>query len=266
MLEYAFMRKALVVAFFLSIMVPAIGVVMVNRKTSMIGDALSHSALAGVGMGLILGFDPLIGMLVICVVAAFLIEIIRHKFPQYGDMATAIIMSIGLGVASILSDFAPGGTSFDSYLFGSIASVSMQDVINSLVVFVFVVFASIKEYAGLLAIAIDPNTARLSGVKVRLVNAAFTLLSAITIAMAVKLVGALMLTSLVVLPVATSLILARSYKKTLLITILLGLVYMLSGITASFYYDVKPGGAIILAAVLGMLFFFMASLLRKKVK
>ena len=264
MLEYAFMRKALVVAFFLSIMVPAIGVVMVNRKTSMIGDALSHSALAGVGMGLILGFDPLIGMLVICVVAAFLIEIIRHKFPQYGDMATAIIMSIGLGVASILSDFAPGGTSFDSYLFGSIASVSMQDVINSLVVFVFVVFASIKEYAGLLAIAIDPNTARLSGVKVRRVNAAFTLLSAITIAMAVKLVGALMLTSLVVLPVATTLILARSYKKTLIITIVLGLVYMLSGITASFYYDVKPGGAIILAAVFGMLIFFVASKLQKK--
>lgn len=266
MLEYAFMRKALIASFFLSIMVPAIGVVMVNRKTSMIGDALSHSALAGVGMGLILGFDPLIGMLVICVVAAFLIEMIRRKFPQYGDMATAIIMSLGLGVASILSDFAPGGTSFDSYLFGSIASVSMQDVINVFVVFVLVVFASIKEYAGLLAIAIDPNTARLSGVKVRRVNAAFTLLSAITIAMAVKLVGALMLTSLVVLPVATSLILARSYKKTLLITILLGLVYMLSGITASFYYDVKPGGAIILAAVLGMLFFFMASLLRKKVK
>lgn len=263
MLEYAFMRKALVVAFFLSIMVPAIGVVMVNRKTSMIGDALSHSALAGVGMGLILGFDPLIGMLAICVVAAFLIEIIRHKFPQYGDMATAIIMSIGLGVASILSDFAPGGTSFDSYLFGSIASVSMQDVINSLVVFIFVVFASIKEYAGLLAIAIDPNTARLSGVKVRRVNAAFTLLSAITIAMAVKLVGALMLTSLVVLPVATTLILARSYKKTLIITIVLGLVYMLSGITASFYYDVKPGGAIILAAVFGMLIFFVASKLQK---
>lgn len=266
MLEYAFMRKALIASFFLSIMVPAIGVVMVNRKTSMIGDALSHSALAGVGMGLILGFDPLIGMLVICVVAAFLIEMIRRKFPQYGDMATAIIMSLGLGVASILSDFAPGGTSFDSYLFGSIASVSMQDVINVFVVFVLVVFASIKEYAGLLAIAIDPNTARLSGVKVRRVNAAFTLLSAITIAMAVKLVGALMLTSLVVLPVATSLILARSYKKTLVITILLGLVYMLSGVSASFYYDVKPGGAIILAAVLGMLFFFMASVLRKKVK
>lgn len=264
MFEYAFMRKALLAGLLLSMMVPAIGVVMVNRKTSMIGDALSHGALAGVGLGLILGFDPLIGMVAICIVAAFLIEFIRHRFPQYGDMATAIIMSIGLGLASILSDFAPGGTSFESYLFGSIASVTTADVINVSIVFVLVLFASIKEYAGLLAIAIDPNTARLSGVKVKFVNAVFTLLSAITIAMAVKLVGALMVTSLIVLPVATTLIVARSYKQTLITTIILGIIYMMTGITASFYYDIKPGGAIIIAALIGMLVFFIYGKIRKR--
>ena len=121
MLEFAFMRKALFLGFLLSIMIPIIGIVMVNRKTSMIGDALSHTALAGVGMGLILGFDPLLGSAIICVIAAFLIEFIRKKFPQYGDMATAVIMSTGLGIAAILSDFAPGGNSFESYLFGSIS-------------------------------------------------------------------------------------------------------------------------------------------------
>lgn len=266
MLEYAFMRKALLVGLFLSIMVPAIGVVMVNRKTSMIGDALSHGALAGVGMGLILGFDPLIGMIIICIFAAYLIEFIRHRFPQYGDMATAIIMSVGLGAASILSDFAPGGTSLQSYLFGSIASVTMNDVINAFIVFVLVVFASIKEYAGLLAIAIDPNTARLSGVKVKRVNAVFTLLSAVTIAMAVKLVGALMVTSLIVLPVATALISSRSYKSTLIITTVLGIIYMMSGIAASYYFDIKPGGAIIVAALLGMLAFWISKKIRIKQK
>lgn len=259
MFEYAFMRKALLAGFFLSIMIPSIGVVMVNRKTSMIGDALSHSALAGVGMGLILGFDPLIGMIIICIIAAFAIELIRHRFPQYGDMATAIVMSLGLGLASILSDFAPGGTSFESYLFGSIATVSNTDVISIAIVFVLVVFASIKEYSGLLAIAIDPNTARLTGVKVKRINAVFTLLSAITIAMAVKLVGALMVTSLIVLPVATTLIVARSYRRTMLGTIILGIIYMFIGISASFYYDVKPGGAIVLAALAGMLICWLFS-------
>lgn len=264
MLEYAFMRKALLAGFFLSIMIPAIGVVMVNRKTSMIGDALSHSALAGVGLGLILGFDPLIGMMVICVIAAFLIESIRKKFPQYGDMATAIIMSIGLGLASILSDFAPGGNSLESYLFGSISSVSTRDLIFTGIMFVCVIFLSIKEYSGLLAIAIDPNTSRLSGVNVARVNRLFTFFSAITIAMAVKLVGALMVTSLIALPVATSLIVSKSYKTTLLVTIVLGIIYMFIGIGTSYYFDIKPGGAIILAALVGMLVFWIYSRIKYK--
>lgn len=253
MLEYAFMRKALLAGFFLSIMIPLIGLVMVNRKTSIIGDALSHTALAGVG------FDPLMGMVGVCILSAFAIEVIRQRFPQYGDMATAIIMSIGLGLASILSDFAPGGTSFESYLFGSIASVSGKEVIFTGLMFILVVFFSIKEYSGLLAIAIDSNTARLSGVKVARVNNIFTLLTALTVAMAVKLVGALMVTSLIALPVATALIISRSYKQTMKITIFLGMVYMFIGIASSFYFDIKPGGAIILAAVAGMVIFWLYS-------
>lgn len=155
MLEFAFMRKALVAGLMLSIMIPMIGIIMVNRKTSMIGDALSHTALSGVGLGLILGFDPLVGSAIVCVIAAFLIELIRKKFPQYGDMATAVIMSTGLGIAAILSDFAPGGNSFESYLFGSISSVTNRDVINISVIFVLILVVSISQYSGLLAISID---------------------------------------------------------------------------------------------------------------
>lgn len=255
MLEFAFMRKALFLGFLLSIMIPIIGIVMVNRKTSMIGDALSHTALAGVGMGLILGFDPLLGSAIICVVAAFLIEFIRKKFPQYGDMATAVIMSTGLGIAAILSDFAPGGNSFDSYLFGSISSITTADLINTSIVFVLVLILSISRYAALLAIAIDPNTARLSGVRVRAMDAVFTLLSAITIALSVKIIGALMVTSLIVLPVATSLIVAKSYKQTFFITICLGIIYMMVGIISSYTFDIKPGGAIVINAIIGMALF-----------
>ena len=180
MLEFAFMRKALMVGFLLSIMIPIIGIVMVNRKTSMIGDALSHTALTGVGLGLILGFDPLLGSAIVCVIAAFMIEIIRKKFPQYGDMATAVIMSTGLGLAAILSDFAPGGNSFESYLFGSISSVTSFDLINTSIIFVLVVILSISRYSALLAISIDTNTARLSGVRVNLIEAIFTFLAAVT--------------------------------------------------------------------------------------
>ncbi|WP_296114418.1 metal ABC transporter permease [uncultured Anaerococcus sp.] len=264
MLEFAFMRKALLSGFLLSIMIPIIGIVMVNRKTSMIGDALSHTALAGVGMGLILGFDPLLGSAIICVLAAFLIEFIRKKFPHYGDMATAVIMSTGLGIAAILSDFALGGNSFDSYLFGSISSVTTADVINTSIVFVLVLTLSIMRYSALLAIAIDPNTARLAGVKVKALDAVFTLLAAITIALSVKIIGALMVTSLIVLPVATALIVAKSYKQIFFITIILGIIYMMLGIIASYQFDIKPGGAIVINAIIGMALFGLYKKLVKK--
>lgn len=263
MLEFDFMRRSLMVGAMLAIMIPLIGVVMVNRRTSMVGDALSHTSLAGVGIGLILGFDPVLGAIAVCIFAAFSIEKIRKRFPQYGDMATAIIMSTGLGIAAILSDFAPGGNSFEAYLFGSISSVTPQDVINVFVIFVLVVLASIIFYGGLLDLAIDTNLARLSGVKIRLVNGIFTALSAITIAMAAKIVGALLVASLIVLPVATSLIVSRSYKQTYLLTVVLGLIYMLLGITISFYQDVKPGGAIVICAIVGMFITGVYSKIRK---
>lgn len=266
MLQFDFMRKALLAGLMLSVMIPLIGVVMVNRRTSMVGDALSHTSLAGVGLGLILGMDPTIGAVVICVVAGFSIELIRKHFPQYGDMATAVIMSTGLGIAAILSDIAPGGNTFESYLFGSISSVTTIDVIQVGIVFVLVTVASLVYYSALMDIAIDRNLARLAGVKVGQVNVLFTLLSAVTIALACKVVGALLAASLIVLPVATALFISRSYRQTLLLSVLFGILYTMAGIVMSYHFDVRPGGAIVLHAVAGMLLVALYGKLSKKTK
>lgn len=263
MLSYDFMRRALLAGLLLSIMIPAIGVVMVNRKTSMVGDALSHTSLAGVGMGLILGWDPVIGAVIVCIMAGFSIEAVRKRFPQYGDMATAVIMSSGLGIAAILSDFAPGGNTFESYLFGSISSITQNDVILVGIVFLVVCLASIFFYGALLDIAIDPNLARLAGVKVKRMNALFTFLSAVTIALACKIVGALLVASLMVLPVATALFVSRSYKMTYIISILLGIFYTMLGMMISYYQDIKPGGAIVINAVMGMMIMAVIGKIRK---
>lgn len=253
MLEFSFMRNALLSGFMLSVIIPMIGVVMVNRKTSMIGDALSHTSLAGVAIGLIAGINPVFGAIFICIMAAFCIEIIRRRLPNYGDMATAVIMSGGLGLAAILTKFAPGGNNFESYLFGSISSVTKMDVLSVFLVFVPVVFASMKFYGSLLDISINPNMARLSGVKVDIINSIFTLFTSITVALSCKIVGALLVTSLIVLPVATSLIISRSYKMTYILSVVLGVIYMMSGIILSYYFDVPTGGAIVIMAVLGMI-------------
>ncbi|MDO5707504.1 MAG: metal ABC transporter permease [Andreesenia angusta] len=253
MLQYDFMRKALIVGFMLSIMIPTIGVIMVNRRTSMIGDALSHTSLAGVGLGLILGINPVIGAIVVCIFAGFSIEKIRKRFPQYGDMATAIIMSTGLGFAALLSDYAPGGNTFESYLFGSISAVNTVDLVQVLVIFIPVIFFGLIYYGGLLNLSIDPFLAKLSGVNTRLVNGIFTLLASITIAISCKIVGALMVASLIVLPVTAALMIGRSYKQTYIISIILGIIYMMTGIIISYHKGLKPGGAIVIIAVIGMI-------------
>lgn len=266
MLEFDFMRRALLAGFLLSLMIPLIGVVLVNRKTSMLGDALSHTSLAGVGMGLILGFDPVIGAVIICIISAFAIEAIRKKFPHYGDMATAVIMSTGLGLAALLSDFAPGGNNFESYLFGSISSVTNQDIINIVVVAVLVFGISLVYYGALLDISIDINLARIAGVKVKRINSMLTFLAAITVALACKIVGALLVASLIVLPVATSLLVSKSYKQTMLISIILGVLYTMIGIVVSYYLDVKPGGAIVINSVIGMAIFAVYKKFNGKIK
>ena len=266
MLSYDFMRRALVVGVMLAIIIPMIGLVMINRKTSMIGDALSHSSLAGIAMGLIFSINPMWTSLIFCVLGAFAIDIIRKRFKDFGDMATAIIMSFGIGLAAILSDFAKGGKSFESYLFGSITTVSSDDLILVGIIFTLVVLMSLYFYNALLFISINPIMARLAGVKVRMVNSVFTFLTAITIAISAKIVGALMITSLMVIPVATALLISDSYKKTYILSLIFSVIFMVLGITLSFYYGLKPGGAIVMIAIATLLIVAIIKIITTKVR
>ena len=266
MLSYDFMRRALAVGIMLAVIIPMIGLVMINRKTSMIGDALSHSSLAGIAMGLIFSINPMWTSLIFCILGAFAIDIIRKRFKEFGDMATAIIMSFGIGLAAILSDFAKGGKSFESYLFGSITTVSSDDLILVGIIFLLVVLMSLYFYNSLLFISINPIMARLAGVKVKTVNSVFTFLTAVTIAISAKIVGALMITSLMVIPVATALLTSKSYKKTYLLSLVYSVIFMLVGITTSFYYGLKPGGAIVMIAIGTLLIVAICKKLIEKIK
>ena len=122
--EFEFMRKAFLVGILLGGIIPCIGVVVVFKRLSMIGDALSHTSLAGVAGGLIMGINPIVGATVTCIAAAFGIEAIRKKLPEYAEMSIAIIMSAGVGLAGVLSGFVPNSAGFNSFLFGSIVAIS----------------------------------------------------------------------------------------------------------------------------------------------
>jgi zinc transport system permease protein len=247
--QYEFMQKAFITGLLLSVIIPCIGVVVVLKRFSMMGDALSHASLAGIAGGLVLGVNPVAGAIVTSVFAALGIEALRKRFPLYGEIAVAVVMSLGLGLAGVLSGFVPGGAAFTAFLFGSIVAISTFELVLVAGTSIVVCAVFMLLYNELFFIALDERQARLSGVRVNTVNIIFTVLTAITISVASRTVGALVVSSLMVIPAACAMQCAKSYKQTVALSILFAVACTLSGITVSYYTGFKPGGTIVLISV-----------------
>lgn len=257
MFEFEFMRRAFFVGIMLAAVIPCIGVVVVLRRLSMIGDALSHTSLAGVAGGLIMGVNPVMGALITCIFAALAIEAVRKRFPRYSELAIGVMMSAGVGLAGVLSGFVPNGANFNSFLFGSIVAISDDEMYLVVAVGILVAILFGVLYQEMLYVSFDEASARLSGVKVEAVNFVFTMLTAVTVSIASRTIGALMVSSLMVLPVSCAMQTARSYRQTVCFSILFGILFTVSGLSVSYYANLKPGGTIVLmgVAVLASLFF-----------
>ena len=248
-LQYGFMQRAFLVGILLAVITPCIGITIVLKRMSMIGDALSHASLAGVALGLLLGINPVLGAGVICMIAALGIEGIRKKLPRYAEIAIAIVMSTGIGLAGVLSGFVKNGANFNSFLFGSIVSISKGELLLVCIVSLFVLVMLMLFYRELFYIGFDENAARISGVPVRRINFLFTILTALTVSIASRTVGALIVSSMLVVPVACGMQMGKSYRKTLLYAIVVALFTTIAGLFLSYYAGLKPGGTIVLLEV-----------------
>ena len=231
MFEYAFMQRAFIVGVLLALIIPLIGVTVVLRRLSMLGDALSHTSLAGVAAGLLLNVNPVFGASVFCVGAAF------------------GMLSAGVGLAGVLSGFTKNAANFNSFLFGSIVAISDAELYSVAAVSLLVLLASVLLYKELFSIALDERAARLSGVPVNVVSTIFTMLTAVTVAIAARTVGALIVSSMMVLPVACAMQLARSYRGTVWASIGFAELFTISGLVIAYYGGLKPGGTIVLMGV-----------------
>lgn len=251
---YDFMRKAFIAGIMLAVIIPCIGVTVVLKRLSMIGDALSHASLAGVAAGLLMGFNPIAGAVATSILAALGIEAIRKKIPKYAELSVAITMSAGVGLAGVLSGFVSGSGSFNSFLFGSIVSIDDKEmtliIVTSLVV--IVVFSLL--YKELFFVAFDERSARLAGVKVGAVNTVFTLLAAITVSVSARTVGALVVSSLMVIPVSCAMQVSKSYCSTLINGILFALGFTVTGLFLAFYLGLRPGATIVLVGCAVLIF------------
>jgi zinc transport system permease protein len=249
-LEYAFMRRAFAAGILLAVAVPCVGMIVVLKRLSMIGDALSHSSLAGVAAGLILGVNPILGAAAACVAAALSIEAMRAKIPKYSEMSIAVIMSAGIGLAGVLSGFVKSAANFNSFLFGSIVAISNFELTLVAGVSCAVILAFILLYKELFFIAMDERAARIAGVPTQTVNFVFTLLTAATVSVAARTVGALIVSSMMVVPVACAMQLGKSYKQTWICSVCFAVLFTVAGLFLAYYARLKPGGTIVLLGVL----------------
>ena len=252
-LTYEFMQRAFLAGLLVGVVAPALGTFLVLRRLSLVADSLSHVALMGVALGLLLKTFPILTALITATTAAVAIERLRATGRLYGEAALALFLYSALAIAVVLIGLSGGfNVALFSYLFGSITTVGQRDLLLMGILAVLVLGVVLFYYAELVQTTFDYDLAKVSGVPVDRVNLLLALLTGATVVMAMRIVGILLVGALTVLPVLASLQLANSFRTTLLLAMGLGVLSVVTGLTAAFYWDLPAGGAVALAA-LGML-------------
>jgi len=257
MFQYAFMQNAFLVSICISILCPCIGIFLVLRRYSMIGDTLSHASLAGITIGLLTNQNPILGAFLFTSICGALIEFLRSYFKKYTDLILTIVLALSVGTAITVISSGKLHANADSFLFGSILTVTEFDIVMVLILSVISVAALILLYHQMLYIAYDEEAAQVAGVRVRLINYIFAVLVASAISVSIRIVGVLVLSSMIALPVATALQLGKGFKLTLIFSIIFSVIDIMAGLFLSYYLNVAPGGFTALVSV-GVLVLVMA--------
>lgn len=254
MLQFDFMQRAFMAGILISIICPIIGTFVVLRRLSMIGDTLSHASLAGIAAGMLGNFYPLWGAIIFSVAAAVGIEKLRKNFSQYAELSISIVLSASIGLAVLMISLADSfNADLMSFLFGSIIAVTSKDIIIMAGLSLFIILSVWLLYKELLYITFDEEGAELAGIPTSALNIFFTVLTALTIVAAMRIVGILMISSMLVVPVAASLQISKSFRNTMLNSVIFALIAVILGLTGAYYFNLAPGGTIVVISVIILL-------------
>ncbi|MBI2851267.1 MAG: metal ABC transporter permease [Chloroflexi bacterium] len=249
--QYSFMLRALVAGLVVGLVAPLIGTFLVLRRFAFFADTLAHTALLGVALGVLMNVLPSLAALVVCTLAAIAVEQLRVRRRLPSDAMLALFLSGSLALALVVISIARGfNVNILSYLFGSITTVQDADLWVTLVLgglALLLVLALNKE---LLYISFDEESARVSGLPVSSINLITVVIAAATVALAMKIVGTLLVGALMVIPVLAAFQVARSFKSAMVLAVTFSLVSVVAGLVSSFYLNIVAGGAIVLVALL----------------
>lgn len=257
--SFPFFQRALIGGVLIGFMAPLLGVFVVLRRLSLIGDTLAHVSIAGVALGFLLQMYPLSFGIVFALIGALAIEKLRRTYRSYAELSIAIIMAGGIALASVLFTWGRGfNMNVHSFLFGSILTLSTVDVWIIALVTVIVtgmIFLMLKE---LFVVTFDEDAAHVNGLPVNRLNLMLTVLTALVVSAAIKIVGALLVSALLTIPVACSLVVAKSFRQTVVFSILVGELAVVGGLFLSGMWNLAPGGTIVLLLIALLLFSLMA--------
>ncbi|MFF0742436.1 metal ABC transporter permease [Streptomyces sp. NPDC004111] len=246
-----FMQRALIAAVLVGITAPAIGIYLVQRRQSLMGDGIGHVAMTGVGLGFLLSASPVWTATAVAVAGSVIMELIRWYGKTRGDIALAMLFYGGMAGGVLLINLAPTGSNanLSSYLFGSLSTVSAEDVTAICLLAGFVVLVTMGLRRQLFAVSQDEEFARVTGLPVRALNLLVAVTAAVTVTVAMRVVGLLLVSALMVVPVAAAQQISRSFTVTFVLAVTIGTAVTLAGTLTSYQYDVPPGATIVLLAI-----------------
>lgn len=242
-----FMQRAWIAGLIMAVICPLIGSFLVLRHQSMIGDGLGHIAFAGVAGGVLMGFQPVISAAVVTVFGAVIIEKVRTKLQDFSDMILAIFFYAGMGMAVIFTSLNhTGGFSLSSFLFGSLMTISAEDLYIVAALGLFAIAFIVLMYRPLQYLAFDEVSAKVAGLPIGTLNMWLSVLTALTVALSMRIVGILLVSAMMVIPVACSLQIARSFSGTMIGGIFFAIFSVVAGMIISYYGNLAPGGTIVM--------------------
>jgi zinc transport system permease protein len=244
-----FMRLAFAAGAIVGVLAPAVGFFLVQRRMSLIGDGIGHVAFAGVAAGYLIGISPVATGVVASVAGAIAVEWLRARRRTAGDQALALLFYTGIALGVVLVSAAGAlNANLFTFLFGSILTVSRGDLLLVAILGAVGLATVAALYRTLVAVSLDEEGSRVSGLPVGFVNVVLAALAGVTIAASMRIVGILLIAALMVLPVIAASRVAWSIRSTILIAMGIGLASVVVGLTTSYYGDLAPGGTIVLAA------------------
>lgn len=256
-----FFQRALIGGVLIGLIAPLLGIFIVLRRLSMIGDTLAHVSIAGVALGLLVNVYPLALGLGFAVLASFAIERLRKSYKTYAELSIAIIASGGVALATLLFTLGKGfNLNVNSYLFGSILTLSWQDVVVISVVALLVLAIILLYFKEMFLVTFDEDAAGVSGLPLKSINLMMTVLTALIVGVAIKIVGALLVSALLTIPVACSLMVGKSFRHSVILSVIFSEIAVVGGLVTAGLWNLAPGATVVLTLI-GLL---ILSLLAKR--